>query len=104
MDSEIGVSPVYKCDLSDIYPGYTELVTFRNAIVFNANGMMAKPKNLSLKDTKDSLVPERAVVIPLRTAVISKSGVTVEGEPKEFIPVRIDPSGKTYFYDGFISF
>lgn len=104
VDSENGVSPVYKCDLSDIYSGYSDLVTFRNAIVFNANGMMAKPKNLSLQDKKDSLIPERAVIIPLRTAVISGNSVSVEGDVKEYIPVRVDPSGKTYFYDGFVKF
>ena len=99
-----GVSPVYFCDLSDVYPGEDDPVTFRNAIVFNAAGMMEKPKNLSLDDKADSLQPEKAVIIPLRTAVIDGNTVTVEGEPKEYIPVRIDPSGKTYFYDGFVSF
>ena len=99
-----GVSPVYFCDLSDIYPGKNSPVVFRNAIVFNAAGMMEKPKNLALDDDADSLQPDKAVIIPLRTAVIDGNTVTVEGEPKEYIPVRIDPSGKTYFYDGFVSF
>ena len=101
-----GVSPIYFCDLSDVYPGKDSPVTFRNAIVFNVAGMMEKPKNTVVKERKDpsSLYPDKAVIIPLRTAVIDGNTVTVEGEPKEYIPVRIDPSGKTYFYDGFVSF
>ncbi|MBQ9772025.1 MAG: prepilin-type N-terminal cleavage/methylation domain-containing protein [Lentisphaeria bacterium] len=99
-----GVSPVYFCDLSDIYPGKDSPVVFRNAIIFNAAGMMEKPKNLALNDKADSLQPDKAVIIPLRTALIDGNTVTVEGEPKEYIPVRVDPSGKTYFYDGFVSF
>ena len=101
--SNIGASPVYFCDLTDI-DSSIDPVTFRNAIVFNAAGMMEKPKNLALGDNSSALQPEKAVIIPLRTAVIDGNTVTVEGEPKEYIPVRIDPSGKTYFYDGFVSF
>lgn len=100
----IGVSPVYFCDLSDIYPEKTDPVVFRNAIVFNANGMLEKPKNLAMKDNSNSLQPNKAVIIPLRTAFIESSSVSVKGNPKEYIPLRIDPSGKTYFYDGFVSF
>lgn len=99
-----GVSPVYFCDLSDVYKDYTGLVTFRNAIVFNANGNMEKPKNLALDDKVDSLQPEKAVIIPLRTAVIGASRITVQGDAKDYIPVRVDPSGKTYFYDGFVNY
>ena len=99
-----GVSPVYKCDLSDIYPDYDDAVTFRNAIVFNAKGMMEKPKNLAMDDSETSVQPEKAVIVPLRTAVVDGNTVTVQGETKEYIPVRIDPSGKTYFYDGYVSY
>ena len=101
-----GVSPVYNCDLSDIYPeNNNPVVTFRNAIVFNANGMMEKPKNLTKKENDDgALYPEKAVIIPLRTAVIEDNTVTVEGAANEYIPVRVDPSGKTYFYDGYVSY
>ena len=67
--------------------------------------MMEKPKNLSRKEsTSGSLQPERSVIIPLRTALIDGNTVTVEGDPKEYIPVRVDPTGKTYFYDGYVSF
>ena len=101
-----GVSPVYNCDLSDIYPeNNNPVVTFRNAIVFNANGMMEKPKNLTKKENDDeALYPEKAVIIPLRTALIEDNTVTVEGAANEYIPVRVDPSGKTYFYDGYVSY
>lgn len=98
-----GVSPVYNCDLSDIYDD-PDPVVFRNAIVFNANGQMEKPKNISLNDSETSLQPDKAVVIPLRTAVIDSVSVSFEGESKDYIPVRIDPSGKTYFYDGYVSY
>lgn len=98
-----GVSPVYMCDVSDIYSS-GNTVTFRNAIVFNANGMMEKPKNLAKQDSETVMHPEKAVIIPLRTALIEDNSVTVYGEVNEYIPVRIDPSGKTYFYDGYVSY
>ncbi|MBQ7401999.1 MAG: prepilin-type N-terminal cleavage/methylation domain-containing protein [Lentisphaeria bacterium] len=102
-----GVSPVYSCDLTDIYEEDADPVTFRNAIVFNSNGMMEKPKNLALEDGKssDSLQPDRAIVIPLRQALIDRSSVVFDtGTEKEYIPVRVDPSGKTYFFDGVVEF
>ena len=98
-----GVSPVYECDLSDIYDS-DKKVTFRNAIVFNAKGLMEKPKNLALDDSETTLQPDKAVIIPLRTAVIDGNSVTVEGEAVDYIPLRVDPSGKTYFYDGYVSY
>ena len=99
-----GVSPVYSCDLSDIYPDNENPVIFRNAIVFNSNGMMEKPKNLTLKDGDNSLQPDRAVIIPLRPALVDGNTVSFEENAKEYIPVRVDPSGKTYFYDGLLEF
>ncbi|MBE6405182.1 MAG: hypothetical protein E7040_04085 [Lentisphaerae bacterium] len=99
-----GVSPVYFCNLSDIYSGNNNPVVFRNAIVFNAKGMMEKPKNLTPAVNDGALLPDKAVIIPLRTAFIESNTVSVKGNSKEYIPLRVDPSGKTYFYDGFVSF
>ena len=99
-----GVSPIYLCDVSDIFPGNNNPVTFRNAIVFNSNGMMEKPKNRTRRDTAVVLTQEVPVVIPMREAIVDASGVAFEGAPKEYIPLRIDPSGKTCFYDGYCEF
>jgi prepilin-type N-terminal cleavage/methylation domain-containing protein len=100
-----GVSPVYACDVSDIFPGNNNPVIFRNAIVFNSNGMMEKPKNSSNDDSVTVLTPDVPVVIPLRSAFISGTRVRFDDDTEsEYIPVRIEPSGKTCFYDGYISF
>lgn len=99
-----GTSPVYHCDLSDIYPDNSNLVTFRNAIVFNSNGMLEKPKNRSLDDNANKLTPDTPIIIPLREALIDGNTVSFDCEPKEYIPVRIDPSGKTYFFDGYVEY
>lgn len=99
-----GVSPIYGCDLSDIFPGNNNPVIFRNAIVFNSNGMMEKPKNFAIQDSNSRLTPDVPVIIPLREAMVDASGVTFEGTAEEYIPIRIEPSGKTCFYDGYCEF
>ena len=98
------MSPVYGCDLSDIFPGNNNPVIFRNAIVFNSNGMMEKPKNFAIQDSNSRLTPDVPVIIPLREAMVDASGVTFEGTAEEYIPIRIEPSGKTCFYDGYCEF
>ena len=104
-DDGSGVSPVYVCDVSDIFPNNNNTVTFRNAIVFNSNGMMEKPKNSSNDDSVTVLTPDVPVVIPLRIAFISGNRIRIENSiSNEYIPVRIEPSGKTCFYDGYVNF
>ena len=100
-----GNSPVYFCDISDLYDGATNpFVTFRNAIVFNSNGMMEKPRNVAMNDTTSVLTPDVPVVIPLREALIDGNTVSFSSGAKDYIPIRVEPSGKTCFYDGYCTF
>ena len=105
VSNNCGNSPVYFCDLSDLYEDASSpFVTFRNAIVFNSNGMMEKPRNVSLGDNAATLNPDVPVVIPLREALIDGNTVSFSCGAKEYIPIRIEPSGKTCFYDGYCTF
>ena len=100
-----GNSPVYFCDISDLYEGVSSpFVTFRNAIVFNSAGMMEKPRNVSIGDNATTLNPDVPVVIPLREALIDGNTVSFSCGATEYIPIRVEPSGKTCFYDGYCEF
>ena len=89
--------------LTRLEPAYVRFERVFDDII-NKFYINEKPKNLTPAVNDGALLPDKAVIIPLRTAFIESNTVSVKGNSKEYIPLRVDPSGKTYFYDGFVSF